>query len=612
MTKTLKNLTFVSNGNDWFWDNDENGMTYFIYDRNHELHDAPEQKRYQIIMTPQSEIGDILKLNIIPEISTCVLESDDCGCMNSWASNMKDGLFPICDVPQIIVQQEALKQYFKSVNSDHLTEADSNILFKKALNTFNITESDISEFIMYEALDESEEKPANFENTEKFMEGAGNIAANIGAGGVGALIMQLTKALPGPLQAVAGIGTAIGAGVAKYFGTAASIKRSDEYKNMVAEGKSEEASKLVKNKSLKSAAQAVAAAGAGALVSKFLPGIINKIFGKSVDKGSAETLGKAATDASKVDTNAVEKAAKVGNNTSAQMAAEAGAKNAAKAVDFTKMKPTDIDPSKFGAEEYQKFIAANPQYQGAQGLQKLFKDNPALSKDFTDLQKAGIFKDMSYEDVGQVRNAIRNAGGDTSVIQKYINDAAGINGANAMNATGANFTADWAKDPYNPVNRAAKAAAAQTAQATQTATQAAASTTSQVASTAVPNAAQTTAGVVNTTMSNPLANTTSTVSQPAVAATTPVNASKAVIGTDAALPDLDYSQDIINSANKAFNKDLDALNKARKTGLDNAKKAFDKSAKTAADRAAYEAAEAQANNGWQIGLDALKKKYNQA
>lgn len=454
MEKTLNNLTFLSKGDDWFWDNDENGMTYFIYDRNHDLHDAaPEQKRYQLIMTPQSEIGNILTLNIIPDCSSCVLESDDCDCMNSWANNMSDGLFPVAEVPEQTIQYESMKQFIKARSSSHMTESDNNYLFEKALKAYHTDKQNLQEYLMWDSYNlEETECPKEYENSAKFMEGAGNIAANVGAGGAGALVMQLMKNLGPKWQAIGGISTAIVSGIAKYFGTAASVKHTDEYKNMVAEGKSKEAGKFVTSKALKSAAQAVAAAGAGALASKFLPGLINKVCGKKAVTGTVEDLTKAAQDASKTniatDTN-------TNNSTIPEAEVAEDAENAQKAIadknyeldqldyDETHAKriPPDAEelnppplpkapelptPDKmdmtqlkdFNVAQYKDFLAKDPN-----NLNALLSNSAIAtsSEELSQLNAAGAFDGLSYNQMGQLRNAMRKAGIDTSKFQGLIN-----------------------------------------------------------------------------------------------------------------------------------------------------------------------------------------------
>ena len=231
-SKQIGNYTFMSNGNDWFWDNDENGMTYLIWDRSHNIHDNDNSgfKAYQLVMTPQSNVGPSITIEL-QKNSMPISVTEDPKQASCWMNDLCNKDFPDECVPEYICQYESVRRFNNALSSRRMTETDIDNLEYNVLSSYHVNESDVLSYLDVKngTGHFTESNVEVYNNCKKFVEAntftAPSAIANAGIGaGAGALGSFVGNALGGHNLIGGAIGTAAG-------GVGAFLNAKNAFKN---------------------------------------------------------------------------------------------------------------------------------------------------------------------------------------------------------------------------------------------------------------------------------------------------------------------------------------------------------------------------------------------
>lgn len=173
--KQIGQYVLVCDNTNWYFDNDNNGMSYFIY--------KPTDTKYSMVMAPQScccgcnnepniEFGTNAQI-----VQSTIDEAEAQEWLNSLVNNNFMGMVA---VPTYIKQYEAIRKYINATTSSKFTESDLHHLEENMYKAYNITEQSFINYVNYYS--ENYEYNAEFENVDHFVEGFKDTAAKILAG----------------------------------------------------------------------------------------------------------------------------------------------------------------------------------------------------------------------------------------------------------------------------------------------------------------------------------------------------------------------------------------------------------------------------------------------
>lgn len=268
--KQIGQYALICNNTDWYFDNDDNGMSYFIY--------KPTETKYSMVVAPQNcccgcEAEPQIKFGVNAQVIQSTTDEKEA---QEWLNNLVNNNFMgMIAVPTYIKQYEAVRKYLNARESSRFTESDLHYLEENMYKAYHITEQSFKNYVDYytEHFEEKEE----FANVDRFVEGFVNTAAQVLAGkngktgfaatGILAMLPMITKfiPIPGLAQVVQG-----GLFVAKVLAGAKMAQSSEKY--LKAKDKKEKA--LIISTAVASQVLQCFAAWKG---SKLLQGAVNKI-----------------------------------------------------------------------------------------------------------------------------------------------------------------------------------------------------------------------------------------------------------------------------------------------------------------------------------------------
>lgn len=272
--KQIGQYALICNNTDWYFDNDDNGMSYFIY--------KPTETKYSMVVAPQNccrgcEAEPQIKFGVNAQVIQSTTDEKEA---QEWLNNLVNNNFMgMIAVPTYIKQYEAVRKYLNARKSSRFTESDLHYLEENMYKAYHITEQSFKNYVDYytEHFEEKEE----FANVERFVEGFVNTAAQFLAGkngntglaatgllsGVLAMLPMITKVIPIPglAQIVQG-----GLFVAKVLAGIKMAQASEKY--LKAKDKKEKA--LIISTAISSQVLQCFAAWGG---SKLLQGAVQKI-----------------------------------------------------------------------------------------------------------------------------------------------------------------------------------------------------------------------------------------------------------------------------------------------------------------------------------------------
>lgn len=268
--RQIGQYALICNNTDWYFDNDDNGMSYFIY--------KPTETKYSMVVAPQScccgcEAEPQIKFGVNAQVIQSTVDEKEA---QEWLNNLVNNNFMgMIAVPTYIKQYEAVRKYLNARESSRFTESDLHYLEENMYKAYHITEQSFKNYVDYYT--ENFEEKEEFANVDRFVEGFVNTAAQMLAGkngktgfaatGILAMLPMITKfiPIPGLAQVVQG-----GLFVAKVLAGAKMAQASEKY--LKAKDKKEKA--LIISTAVASQVLQCFAAWKG---SKLLQGAVNKI-----------------------------------------------------------------------------------------------------------------------------------------------------------------------------------------------------------------------------------------------------------------------------------------------------------------------------------------------
>ena len=198
--KQIGQYVLLCDNTNWYFDNDSNGMSYFIY--------KPTDTKYSMVMAPQSCCcGCNNAPNIEFGTNAQVIQSTiDVNEAQEWLNSLVNNNFMgMVAVPTYIKQYESIRKYFNAVNSSRFTESDLHYLEENMYKAYHITEQSFINYVNYYS--EHYEYNAEFENVDHFVEGFGSTIAKFLAGksgktgfastGLLAMLPMIVSKIPG-------------------------------------------------------------------------------------------------------------------------------------------------------------------------------------------------------------------------------------------------------------------------------------------------------------------------------------------------------------------------------------------------------------------------------
>lgn len=165
--KQIGNYVLVCDNTDWYFDNDENGMSYFIY--------KPTETKYSMVMAPNSCcIGNNCEPQIDFGVNAQVIQTTvDEKEAQEWLNNLVNSNFMgMIAVPTYIKQYESVRKYVNTIVSPtKFTESDTYYLENNMYKAYKITENNFKNYLYYSMYHFDESAPKEFENAERMLEG---------------------------------------------------------------------------------------------------------------------------------------------------------------------------------------------------------------------------------------------------------------------------------------------------------------------------------------------------------------------------------------------------------------------------------------------------------
>lgn len=173
--KQIGQYVLLCDNTNWYFDNDSNGMSYFIY--------KPTDTKYSMVMAPQSCCcGCNNEPNIEFGTNAQVIQSTiDADEAQEWLNSLVNNNFMgMVAVPTYIKQYESIRKYFNAINSSRFTESDLHYLEENMYKAYHITEQSFINYVNYYS--ERHEYNAEFANVDRFVEGFRDTIAKFLAG----------------------------------------------------------------------------------------------------------------------------------------------------------------------------------------------------------------------------------------------------------------------------------------------------------------------------------------------------------------------------------------------------------------------------------------------
>lgn len=173
--KQIGQYVMVCDNTNWYFDNDSNGMSYFIY--------KPTDAKYSMVMAPQScYCGCNNEPNIEFGTNAQVIQSTiDADEAQEWLNSLVNNNFMgMVAVPTYIKQYESIRKYFNAINSSRFTESDLHYLEENMYKAYHITEQSFINYVNYYS--EHYEYNPEFANVDRFVEGFRDTIAKFLAG----------------------------------------------------------------------------------------------------------------------------------------------------------------------------------------------------------------------------------------------------------------------------------------------------------------------------------------------------------------------------------------------------------------------------------------------
>lgn len=173
--KQIGHYVLLCNDSDWYFDNDNNGMSYFIY--------KPTDTKYSMVMAPQHCCcGCNNEPNIEFGTNAQVIQTTmDANEAQEWLNSLVNNNFMgMVAVPTYIKQYESIRKYFNAINSSKFTESDLHYLEENMYRAYNITEQSFINYVNYYS--EHYEYNPEFANVDRFVEGFRDTVAKFLAG----------------------------------------------------------------------------------------------------------------------------------------------------------------------------------------------------------------------------------------------------------------------------------------------------------------------------------------------------------------------------------------------------------------------------------------------
>lgn len=203
--RQIGQYALICNNTDWYFDNDDNGMSYFIY--------KPTETKYSMVVAPQScccgcEAEPQIKFGVNAQVIQSTVDEKEA---QEWLNNLVNNNFMgMIAVPTYIKQYEAVRKYLNARESSRFTESDLHYLEENMYKAYHITEQSFKNYVDYYT--ENFEEKEEFANVDRFVEGFVNTAAQFLAGkngntgiaatgllsGVLAMLPMITKVIPIP------------------------------------------------------------------------------------------------------------------------------------------------------------------------------------------------------------------------------------------------------------------------------------------------------------------------------------------------------------------------------------------------------------------------------
>lgn len=173
--KQIGQYVLVCDNTNWYFDNDSNGMSYFIY--------KPTDTKYSMVMAPQHCCcGCNNEPNIEFGTNAQVIQSTmDANEAQEWLNSLVNNNFMgMVAVPTYIKQYESIRKYFNAINSSKFTESDLHYLEENMYRAYNITEQSFINYVNYYS--EHCDYNPEFANVDRFVEGFRDTVAKFLAG----------------------------------------------------------------------------------------------------------------------------------------------------------------------------------------------------------------------------------------------------------------------------------------------------------------------------------------------------------------------------------------------------------------------------------------------